>query len=414
MFKYLASFFTGQISVQLIQLISGFLLIRFLTLEEYAQYGAYLAFQMVFVMLVEMGISQSIIPLVGTRITDKQLIAGYIQAALRIRRLTFFIFLGPAVVLFPIFVSKHNWGSEIIILFIISLVPMLYFSGWKTIYQTYYLINRDITFIYFAQFTSEISRLIIIILFYVQGILTPWIAAYIGLGALIIEGSILVITCNKKTPHVALDSSKHELEIKNYMKPLIPGILFSTVQTQITVIIATLFGKTENIAEVAALGRIAQIFVVLHAFNNKIIGPYIASREKGDVLGKYIMIMIPATLMTISLYYIGSQFPEPFLYVLGDSYAHLKDELGLMLLNASLLYVLALMWTVQASRKWIWWWMPLIGIPGTIIVQVVCAIFLDLSTTTNVILFSIYTSIFGLIFRIAMSICGFMLVEKKV
>jgi hypothetical protein len=46
----------------------------------------------------------------------------------------------------------------------------------------------------------------------------------------------------------------------HYLSPIIPGIIFTAVQGQISVLLITLFGQTKSIAEVAALGRLGQLF----------------------------------------------------------------------------------------------------------------------------------------------------------
>ena len=61
-----------------------------------------------------------------------------------------------------------------------------------------------------------------------------------------------------------------------YLSPLLPSIAFNAFLGQITIFIASYFGKSQNIAEVSALGRLSQIFVFLATFNSVIVAPYSA------------------------------------------------------------------------------------------------------------------------------------------
>ena len=78
--KLIGTFLLGQGTLQLIQIITGFMLFRWLSIEEYGQYSMAFAFQTMAYVLVEFGFSGTIVALVGSRIHEKKVIGGYIKA----------------------------------------------------------------------------------------------------------------------------------------------------------------------------------------------------------------------------------------------------------------------------------------------------------------------------------------------
>jgi O-antigen/teichoic acid export membrane protein len=79
--QVIISFIFGQIGVQLLQIITGFLLIRWLTYEDYAVYSVVFSFQVIAITLTDLGISNSIIALVGKNVNEKLLVSRYIAVA---------------------------------------------------------------------------------------------------------------------------------------------------------------------------------------------------------------------------------------------------------------------------------------------------------------------------------------------
>jgi O-antigen/teichoic acid export membrane protein len=87
--KKLAEFFLGQASVQALNLLTGFMLLRWFDVEQYAIYTLMAGFQGTVGILAEMGLGGSLTGLIAGR-TDKAMVGGYIQSAKCYRNLIFF------------------------------------------------------------------------------------------------------------------------------------------------------------------------------------------------------------------------------------------------------------------------------------------------------------------------------------
>jgi hypothetical protein len=196
-------------------------------------------------------------------------------------------------------------------------------------------------------------------------------------------------------------------EMLSYISPLIPGVIFTAFQGQIALALISVMGQTQNIAEVAALGRLGQIFVLLGAFNGIVIEPYISKVNRKDLSKRYFQILGMTIVVASMICVIGFAFPQPLLWLLGSKYQNLETEVGWVVAGACLNYVGGVMWTMNSARKWIYWWVSFAYIGMVIITQLGCLILMDLSTTLGVIHFSLISTLAVVFIMIAQAIFGF-------
>jgi hypothetical protein len=197
------------------------------------------------------------------------------------------------------------------------------------------------------------------------------------------------------------------IEMCRYISPLIPGVIFTAFQGQISLFIITFFGQTKSIAEVAALGRLGQIFVLLGAFNGIIVEPYISQVSRKILPWRYFQILGGGVFLATIICIVGFVFPQPLLWLLGSKYQNLQLEVGWVLAGACLNYVSGIMWTMHSARKWVYWWGSFAYIVVILVTQLGCLTMMDLSTTIGVVYFSLFSTIAVLLVHIANSIFGF-------
>lgn len=382
-------------------------MIRWLTVEEYAQYSLAIAFQITAQSLVEFGFSGAIIALVGQKIHDKKLIGNYIKAG-RFFRNRFFLIVGLAsVVLFPIITQKHDWGTRMTILLLVPILVNLYFTGYTAYYRPPLQMHKNITKIYNIELSSNLLRFLLIGLFQLVNALNAWLAALANSIGVIINGYRL----NKESqnyieePEESLESVRKEMWA--YISPIMPGIIFAAFQSQIVLILVSVFAETNNIAEVGALGRVGQLFTILNAGVGMLAVPYFAQQVKSGLLRKYLIIVCLGALIGALIILFAYLFPDLLLWVLGSDYEHLEKELILMLIGSSLGFTSTLMWGLNSSRKWLYWWMPVISIPSTLLIQIGYILFLGVETTSDALIFTIVTMFWNLAQRIIVGIFGF-------
>jgi hypothetical protein len=196
-------------------------------------------------------------------------------------------------------------------------------------------------------------------------------------------------------------------EMLDYARPILPGIVFAAFQNQIAVFVAAVFGGAETIAEVGALGRLALILGLFSAANGHLVAPFIARQSRSVLAGRYSLVAALAALAAIGMFAAAWAFPDLFLAILGPNYSDASPSLLLMVGGCSIGYLNSVLWTLNASRKWIFRWMPCVSIPGTLIVQGVCVALFDMSTSQGVFAMGLLVSAFVLLTRLAVAFRGF-------
>ena len=415
MFDRIKHFAIGQGATQVLQVLIGLVLVNFLQPSEYAFFVTYIGLYFVATSLVDLSVSQSIIPLVGANINNNDIIGRYIFAAKLVRKKSFFI-LTPLIISALFYVSlKHQWAITKILIVLPVLLLTVFLDGWRSIYHSAIIIKGELSKYYKILFGSEVVRLALIVLVFHFGSLNAITAVVLYLFSIALQALLLRRFTDHEvgTKGINLDVVAEITEIKNFRRPLIPGAIFAAFQSQLMVLIAAFFGKDKNIAEVAALSRLGMVLSFFNAMNGSVVMPYFAAFRGRSLLRDYILVLLAAAAVLFGVIVFSAIFPKILLLLLGDNYSHLTNELPLVFINAAITYYLSLTWSIQSARRWLWWWMPLIGIPGTLAIQVAGVAIMDMSITSNLIWLSIYSGIFGLAFRFLMAYLGFTQKERK-
>jgi len=185
---------------------------------------------------------------------------------------------------------------------------------------------------------------------------------------------------NKEDQSAMLSIVKHQA----------PNAVFYCFQGQLTVLLISVFGNTQNIAEVGALGRLSVIFSIINATMASIVLPAFARCQSPRELRiRYFQVCGGFCLLGLSLISAAVLFPDQILWILGSKYAHLRHELLLMMILAAFNAVIATMWSLNSTKAWIRYsWL---NIPSVVLTQIVLLTLLDVSTVHGVILFGIFS-----------------------
>jgi len=405
-------FAVGQPAVQLINLVTGFLLLRWMSIEHYAQFGVAFAFQSAVGMLADLGFSSSVLALAGERARDPEVLGRYIRSA---RHFRFWLAAGVGSIFalsFPLITSKQPWDAAIKLAILASILVAVAVQAWA-IYQAPLLAHRKVSQAYRPQILGGCMRLGFCSVLHVLHGLSGVAAAWIGALALGISGWWTKRIAKDLVAEPMKSDHRTNREMLLYISPLVPGVVFTAFQSQVQIFIITIYGSTQNVAEVAALGRLGQLFGILNAFNSMIVGPYIAALPMVNLARRYALILANAVVLASVLVAGAFILPEPLLWLLGPSYSNLGQQVGWVVLASSLSYIGGVMWTMQAARRWIFWWGTGIYIGLVVVAQIAGAIYLDLSSTSGIVLFGVVTSGAIVVVRIAIGIYGLFVYSRK-
>jgi O-antigen/teichoic acid export membrane protein len=390
--RKLTGFFLGQGSVQALNLLTGFLLLRWLGVEQYAVYTVMIGFQGTVGLLVEMGLANSLVGLLAGR-RDKATVGGYIESAKRYRNIFFAVALPLIAAAFALLFQRQGWGWGLGAVLFLALLTNTFFLSWTKYYSVPFLIRHDMAGLYRLQTLFAALRLAGCWVLSLGGVLGAAVVAWLtaitttAMGWAYRKQAAPLIEKPDRT-----DPEKNR-EILDFIRPLMPATLFYAFQGQIGILLISWFGKADSIAEVGALARIAQIFILLGAFNTVVVAPYIAKTPRPLLLRRYLGFFSGAVALSAGVVSAGFFLPGIFIWLIGPNYSHLTSDLGFLLLASCLNLVSGLMWCMHSARKWVFGWGVWLYIATTILVQVACLKFLALDSVKGILMFSIYTSL---------------------
>jgi hypothetical protein len=173
------------------------------------------------------------------------------------------------------------------------------------------------------------------------------------------------------------------------------------------VFLISFFGRhAASVAEVGALGRLAMIFTVLmNMLTNIFVPAFARCHDKRKLHWLYIGIVGGVVLFSSAVIAGAAFFPEQFLFVLGNRYAHLHRELLLMVGVAVISALSGTLWLLNASKAWItgaWLYIPL-----TLATQVALIPFTDFSSVSGVLIFNLISAAPSVLLNLALSYRGF-------
>lgn len=184
-------------------------------------------------------------------------------------------------------------------------------------------------------------------------------------------------------------NSAHRDELLKTVRKVLPGALYYAVSGQITVLLVSIFGSTGTLAEVGALGRLGQLVAVLAAVSTVLFAPRFA-RMNGSasrLIKTYLSILLALGGVAAGVCILGLFFPQPFLWLLGQHYTELSGEVFLQFIAASMGLLAGTSYQLGAVRGRIY--SPYIAIPCALLYQVIGVMAFDFTTVVGVLMFSV-------------------------
>ena len=258
--------------------------------------------------------------------------------------------------------------------------------------------RADVGRIQIIDFTGAIVRLLAILgLIFV--FLNAGIAVAVASGISLLQYLMLRRYASTVVDLRAPQNSDDRKEILRLTKHLAANSIFYCFQGQITIFLISFFAhRSASVAEVGALGRLAMIFSVLTNLLANIFVPAFArchNRRKLRLL--YLAIVGGVSAFSLVILLGASFFPEQFLFVLGNKYAHLHQELLLMVGGAVLGTLTGTFWSLNASKAWVggaWLYIPLTLLTQLALIPLQTFLrLLECWFSTSCLLFRIFCSI---------------------
>jgi O-antigen/teichoic acid export membrane protein len=379
---------SAQMLVQVIGLVSGIFIIRILSTQEYALYTLANTMLGTISLLADGGISSGTLASGGKVWQDPIELGKVVITGMDLRKK--FAVASLAVSLPILFYLLHTHGATLLssILIVLSLIPAFYAALSDNILEIPLKLNQDITPLQKNQIAANIVRIIMLFssLFFL-----PF--TYIA----ILANGIPRIWANIKLRKVGLKFADYNQlpdptirrNILAMVKRTMPSAIYFCVSSQITIWLISIFGNTDSIAKIGALGRLTTLLTLFTVVFSTLIVPRFARLPDNPKLLLSRFLQILGILFSLSFCICGLVFvfPDQVLYVLGKNYQGLDTEVFLISISGCIGMAGGIVYSLTIARGMIM--PPMINISISIIVQVALIYFMNLSDTKSVLVFSI-------------------------
>lgn len=322
-------FFSLQFAIMALNLVVGLLILRFLPKSEYALYTIGFAILSIFTDVSAAGVSPAVQSLAGSRWTDRVALGSLVRTAISFRK-TVALALGLPLFAYGLWqchLVGAEWFSSIALLVVFGLGGLTQLEA--QIFKTPLRFHRRIGVLQRAELWGGGAKLAGVAVF---GIFAPnaTVFAAVSAGAFAVDWALTRRAAKEVMDFQAPTEPALRTRIVELFKPTFPSAAYWSFQGQITILLCSLFGTIENVAEMGALGKLAMAFTFLtalissyiHPAISKAVGPTRILRLSTLVLG--IFLVATAALLGIAYF-----FPGLLLLVLGDRYENLSNVLTL-------------------------------------------------------------------------------------
>ncbi len=389
----------GQIIVQVVALLSGILVIRLLPTEEYGLYTLANTMLGTMVILADGGISSGVMSEGGKVWKNKEQLGIVLATGLDLRKK---FAVGSLLVAIPVllYLLRHHGASWFVsILLLLCLIPAFFTALSGTILQIAPKLNQDILPLQKNGVISNIIRFVLILFLFIF----PW--AFVAILAAGVAQIWTNTNLRKISAGFANVKQKPDLKIRNeilkLVKRVLPGSIFYCLTGQITIWLISIFGNTNSVAQVGALGRLGMTLTVFSAIFSTLVIPRFARLpdNKNILIKKLLLIQFALFGLGIVIVGITYLFPSEILWVLGKGYNNLEKELVLSMAGNCLGLVAGASFGIATIRGWAI--NPLIQIPVICLAIVGGVLLIDISNLIGILKFNLFVYIVEIILAYA-------------
>lgn len=389
--KVIAKFMSVQMIIKVIGMLVSIYLIRILAKEDYAYFTIAISIMSTIVLLSDSGIGSGFLAIGGRHWEDKDRMGKLVTGSMELRKKQFW---AAALFGFPMLIwmlNKNEAPLEIILLMVVIVGVGSTLEIYNIIYAATLKLNNQYDSIQKVEFINTCVRLILVFLlsYIFLDAVTAVIVSVIAYGVNFLiyrNWASKYYTVAKK----ALQTDKSE--ILNIVKHQLPNAIYYAIIGQITIFLISVFGSTENVAEVGVLSRLAVMFSIIGVTLTTVVMPMFSKSKRPEQIVKLFSILM-FFLIALSCTLIGfaMAFPDVFLYIFGNKYMHLTQEVVWLVAAAMLSLVTGMIFKINSHRGWVIKWY--VFIPVGIATQVIALLTLNVSTVLGVVQYQLVLNI---------------------
>lgn len=380
-----------QAGVAAVGFASGIAVVRLLDVEQYAIYTIANSLLGALVVLGDSGISSGVMSQGGSVWRDRSKLGAVVNTAMQICR---WFAVAAAVVAIPAAVfllGRH--GSSLVLSLAVSavLIPCFVLSIRNSVLQIPIKLHQDVRPLQSIQLGSNIVRLLLL------GAVLPFAPyALIALGAAAVSTAYANVQISRRGHLYMHEKSQRDpvvrKEIMRIVWRMLPGSTYYAMLGQVTIWLLSVFGNTDSIAQLGALGRLAMITSVASAVTATLLVPRFARLpdERTLLLRRFLFMVLGMSCACLIGVGISALFPTQILWVLGNNYGNLQMELVLVALTAAMTLLGGLCVSLSFSKGIVP--NPLALIPYSVATYALFIAINDVSTLRGVLLMGLGTA----------------------
>jgi O-antigen/teichoic acid export membrane protein len=402
---------SSQLLIQIIGFIGGILVIRLLPTQEYALYTLANTMLGTMIVLADGGVAASVLGQGGKDWQDRKKLGAVLVTGFHLRKRFATISLIIALPLLMYLLRQHNASWLATFLIIGALIPAFFATLSGNLLSIGPSLHQAVKPLQKIQVGVSVGRLLMLLM---TLFIFPWAFIAILCSSLPqIWGNINLRKCSKdyadftQKPDPAIQK-----EIVSFVQRILPGAIYYCLSGQLTIWLISIFGNTEGIAQIGALGRLSVMLGVFSSIFGTLIIPRFA-RLADDytlVLRKFLQILFGLAGVFLSIVVVVSIIPGQLLWILGSNYAGLENEIVLSVGGSCLNLFAGLLFTISTCRNWAI--NPVISIPVTISAVVAGIFLINISSLTGILKFNIFVASIEVLIYIFY--CGFKISKLKV
>jgi O-antigen/teichoic acid export membrane protein len=325
----LAHFLLGQSAVQGVNLVAGVALLWVLPPLEYALYIVAAGLIGAGNLGTDMGTGQAVITFGSRNREDRSLHASLFSGS-QVVRARLFLFAVPVLAMLGwVMMAGQAWPVShwapcflAVYLSVLAQRRIPYFNALMNVRQ-------DAAGLFATAFGPAVGRLVLtlVLCWYFP---LAWMALLVNIVALAAQDWLsrrhlrAILAAHTSATRTVVH------DIKRFIKPLVPGVIYVLVQGQLTILLLSVMHFTDSIAEVGALGRLGQILSLLAMLNPFFVQPtFAALRDKANIARRAAVLMGALVAFTVIVTMTAIVFPGLWLMILGPNYSHLRDLMGI-------------------------------------------------------------------------------------
>ena len=368
---------------------SGIIIVRNLSVAQYAYYTVAMSAVGVAAALSDSGMAGAVFAQGGRVWLQRDRLGAVLTAGLAIRSK---ITVRCALLLSPLLLwMLVRQGAPVFeaLLLCVGAAPVFFATSATSILEIPQRLHQRLKFLQFLQIGSGVLRLVCVAL----------VALVLPVAWLVLMSSALApILQNRKLRNQSTDIADFDAtqdsdaaqKIRQQITRSFPGALYYVFGGQLTVLLISLFGTTENVAQVGALGRIAMIVTLLLAVFFLVASPRYAripETETKKLLRWYLLLLGAIAAACAAGLLFTWAFPNVVLFVLGSKYSALTSEVVLAVAAGALQVLASASSNMAAVRGTVV--SPFLTIPPSLAMQALLIYLLPLDSVSSMFWLSI-------------------------